>query len=428
MEAIEIAATRSQSLPSQAGADEGRLCNCRRGLNRQIGMKATFLFLTFLFLLFSAPLPVRADAPITHTVAWGETLYSIARVYVIAPQEIARANGMDAESWLYAGQRLTIPLALRDSNSISTLTPSGYYTVRAGDTLYSIASRFGVSVDALSSANDLPPNGFLYVGWSLKVSGASQSADSATAGGVSTYIVQRGDSLAVIGLRFGTTVQALAIANNLSNYWLIYAGQRLKVPRSAPQRVAAISAANETRVSNIPLYRQQQTLTCEEAAAAMATRGAVSEARLVAVLPRSDNPFAGIRGRTNSPYYGGLVDYGIYAHGLQKGLNALGIKSQILYEQTYADFKNALLAHLRAGRAIIWWHTWQESYQTPVRVKTSDGAAVKLVPYEHASVIVGANDRGVIYHDPYDASVRLAIWQDFQRVSAYFDNMALVIQ
>jgi hypothetical protein len=57
----------------------------------------------------------------------------------------------------------------------------------------------------------------------------------------------------------------------------------------------------------------------------------------------------------------------------------------------------------------------------------SDGASVKLVPYEHVSVVVGANDRGVTYHDPYDATVRFVGWGDFRRVSAYFDNMALAI-
>jgi hypothetical protein len=53
---------------------------------------------------------------------------------------------------------------------------------------------------------------------------------------------------------------------------------------------------------------------------------------------------------------------------------------------------------------------------------------VKLVPYEHAGVIVAANDRGITYHDPYDATVRFVSWADHRRVSAYFDNMALIVQ
>ncbi len=372
--------------------------------------------------------PARADSQtITHAVAWGETLYSLARVYNISSETIANANRIGANSWLYAGQRLTIPAYGNQSNFL--VTPSGYYTVRAGDSLENISARFNLSLDALAAANDLPRDGMLYVGWLLKIPGASASSESASAGAVSAYIVQRGDSLAAIAFRFGTTIHSIAFANNLPNLWLIYAGQRLKIPRFSAPRASAIPAAspNEIRLANVPLYRQQQSLTCEEAAAAMATRGRISEAQLLAVLPRNENPFLGIRGRTNAPVWGGLTDYGIYAPALQKGLSALGVKSNLLFGQSPADFRNAILAHLRAGRAVMWWHTWQESYQSPVVVKTSDGAAVKLVPYEHTSVIVGANDRGVIYHDPYDAAIRFATWADFKRVSAYFDNMALAI-
>lgn len=384
--------------------------------------------LVCLLLLILVPVPVHADSPATtHTVAWGETLYSIARAYGIAPQALATANHININGWVYAGQRLTIPSGANTGDAVAP-TPSGYYTVRAGDTLFSIASRFGTTTDAISSANDLPANGLIYVGWKLRIPSAG-SVPSAPKTSAQSYIVQPGESLALIALRFGTTAQAIALANSLPNTWLVYAGQRLTVP--VGQTVAPASApaaATDIRVANIPLYQQKQTLTCEEAAAAMALRGAITEARLLAVMPRSDNPFAGIRGRTNSPYFGGLTDYGVYAQGLQKGLSALGIKSQVLYGQGYDDFKNALLDNLRAGHPIVWWHTWQDTYQTPVMVKMSDGSSVKLVPYEHAGVIVAANGRGITYNDPYDATVRFVSWVDHRRVSGYFNNMALVVQ
>ncbi len=380
-----------------------------------------------LMVLATSPAIVHADAPTTHTVAWGETLYSIARAYGVTPQALASANHTDLNSWVYAGQQLTIPGG-GGSSAATAATPSGYYSVRAGDTLFSIASRFGTNVDAISSANDLPSNGLIYVGWTLKVPTVT-TAPNAPKTIVQSYIVQPDEYLARIALRFGTTVQAIALANSLSNAWEIYAGQRLVIPTT--QNVPAPSspaAASGMRLSNVPLFRQKQTLTCEESSASMATRGAISEAQLLAVMPRSENPFLGIRGRTNSPFFGGLTDYGVYAQGLQKGLSALGIKSQVLYGQSYDDFKNALLANLGAGHPIVWWHTWQDTYQAPELVRLSDGTSVKLVPYEHAGVIVAANDRGISYNDPYDATVRLVSWADHRRVSGYFDNMALVIQ
>jgi LysM repeat protein/uncharacterized protein YvpB len=396
-----------------------------------------------LVLLLFIPIPVLADTPTIHTVAWGETLFSIARAYSVTPQSLASLNGITINSWVYAGARLKIPGDSSSGEVADSTTPSGYYTVHAGDTLFSIATRFGISVDEISSANSLPSNGLIYVGWSLKIpatrpqsnsgSAASQPASSRPGNAAVIHIVQPGEYAALIALHYDTTAQAIAYANNLPGEWLVFPGQRLSIPSvHAPASVPSIDTATtntirDVRIANVPLVQQRQTLTCEEASAVMASRGAISEAQLVAVMPRSDNPFNGIRGRTNSSYFGGLTDYGVYAPGLQKGLSALGIKSQVLHGKGYDDFKAELLDHLRAGRPIVWWHTWEDSYQNPVTVKMSDGSSVKLVPYEHAGVIVAANDRTVTYHDPYDATVRLVTWADFRRVSAYFDNMALVI-
>jgi uncharacterized protein YvpB len=182
------------------------------------------------------------------------------------------------------------------------------------------------------------------------------------------------------------------------------------------------------RVSNVPLFQQQQTLTCEEAAAAMASRGKFTETQLVSVMPRNDNPFLGIRGRTNAPVFGGINDYGVYASGLDKGLGKLGFKTEILYKQKYEDFLQATLAHLRADRPVVWWTTWHQTTQKPVSVKTSDGTPVKVVPYEHAVAIVGTTNLGFVTHDPYDGSIRIVSWADHKRASGYFDNMALVLK
>ncbi len=380
-------------------------------------------------LFISAP-AVHAESPTIHVVVWGETLYSIARAYRVAPQSLATENGISVDSWVYAGQQLAIPGSGNRVDPARSITPGGSYVVRAGDTLFSIASRFGIGVNALAALNDLPATGLIYVGWSLQLPSATNSAsrDSSTTSRV--HIVQRGEYLNRIALAYGTTAQAIMLRNNLPNEWLVYPGQRLIIPTpegaTAPAP-SAVSAVKELHVPNVPLLRQQQMLTCEQASVAMATREAVSEPKLVAAVKRSDNPFLGIRGKTNSDYYGGLTDYGSYAPAIQAGLKALGVRSQVLYGQEYDEFKESLLSHLSANRPIVWWHTWHDTYQVPVRVKTSDGATVTLVPYEHAGVIVGANERGVTYHDPYDATVRFVSWADHKRVSGYFGNMALVV-
>ena len=96
------------------------------------------------------------------------------------------------------------------------------YTVRSGDTLSSIASKFGTSYQALASLNGISNPNLIYVGQVLRVNG-SASASSVY------YTVRVGDNLSAIASRYGTSCQSIAALNGLSNPSLIYAGQTLKI-------------------------------------------------------------------------------------------------------------------------------------------------------------------------------------------------------
>lgn len=96
------------------------------------------------------------------------------------------------------------------------------YTVRSGDTLSSIASKFGTSYQALASLNGISNPNLIYAGQVLRVNG------SASAGSV-YYTVRAGDNLSSIASRYGTSYQSIASLNGLSNPNLIYAGQTLKI-------------------------------------------------------------------------------------------------------------------------------------------------------------------------------------------------------
>lgn len=423
--------------------------------------------LLLVLLALALPLVAYADSP-THLVQAGETLYSIARQYGISPQALASANGITTQSWVYVGQRLVIPGSSALANSadapavsLAQTSPSGIYVVRAGDTLNSVSRKFGVSGIAIANANDIPPNGFLYYGTELKIPGIGTQAKPAnpapqnnsttappvqdtaqntatTSTTTTTYIVRAGDTLYGIAVQHNVTMAAIRVINNLPTPF-VYTGQSLIIPNSASASTSTSTQANNipapstsssgllVKVENIPSLVQQQTLTCEEAVASMAVRGALSEAQIVAAMPRSDNPFEGIRGSTNYDLVGGLTHYGTYAQGLQKGLAKLGHQSTAYYGQSYADFKASIISNLQQGRPVIWWTTWHESYQRPQLVQVSNGAKVSLTPYEHTVLIVSATDTGVTYHDPYDGSTRFTTWANHQRASGYFNNMALVV-
>lgn len=122
--------------------------------------------------------------------------------------------------------------ALADPPSAS---PSAIYIVRTGDTLYNIAARYHANVFALAQLNGLANPGLIYVGQKLIVPDdapvATPSATPAPAGSAPViHVVQPGETLFRIALRYNTTVWTIASANQLDNTSLIYAGQRLVIP------------------------------------------------------------------------------------------------------------------------------------------------------------------------------------------------------
>ena len=98
------------------------------------------------------------------------------------------------------------------------------YTVQAGDTLSGIAAKLGVPTSAISGYRSGNPN-LIYPGEVLKINGGNTAPKPAGR----TYTVRAGDNLSAIAARYGTTYQALAAKNGISNPDLIYPGQVLKI-------------------------------------------------------------------------------------------------------------------------------------------------------------------------------------------------------
>jgi LysM repeat protein len=183
------------------------------------------LGLLVLFCPPAAAAPQSTD-PVIHVVRWGETLYLIARQYGTTTQAIANANNLRNLNFVYAGQRLVIPTG----GSASPGGGTSPYVVQRGDTLRTIASRYGTTVSYLSSLNGLGNPNFIWVGQRLKVPASGAPSSTPTQGSTVVHIVQRGEFLARIAWNYGVTSSAIARANNLANPSLIYVGQRLIIP------------------------------------------------------------------------------------------------------------------------------------------------------------------------------------------------------
>ena len=166
----------------------------------------------------------------TYTVKAGDTLWGIANDHDTTVNALKQNNHLSSDT-IYVGQVLSLgQTASTGSHSQSTAstqssTSDGTYTVKSGDTLWSIANANDMTVAQLKQKNDLS-NDTIYVGQTLNVS--STKSASATSTASTTYTVKSGDSLWQIASANGTTVNQLKALNNLSSD-LIYAGQQLKL-------------------------------------------------------------------------------------------------------------------------------------------------------------------------------------------------------
>ena len=97
------------------------------------------------------------------------------------------------------------------------------YTVKSGDTLSGIASKYGSNINAIATLQDIPNKDRISVGQKLYVPVGKTTTSSGT------YTVKSGDTLSGIATKFGTTTKSLQTKNGISNPDKIYAGQVLKV-------------------------------------------------------------------------------------------------------------------------------------------------------------------------------------------------------
>ena len=126
---------------------------------------------------------------------------------------------------IQVGQRLVIPASVT-TPPLSTTT----YIVQRGDTLSLIARRHNTTVRAIAELNGILNPNLIHVGQRLIIPGTDNSSPSLT----QIHIVQPGETLTRIAERYGTTVSAIAATNYVANPSLIFAGQRLAIPGSAP--------------------------------------------------------------------------------------------------------------------------------------------------------------------------------------------------
>ena len=138
----------------------------------------------------------------TYVVQRGDTLYGISKQFGVSVEEIKAENNLSSD-FLTVGRVLLIP----------TVETTSLYVVKRGDTLYSIASKYNVSVSEIIDINDLSST-VLNIGQQLRIPINSSGSDNTN---YVSYTVKSGDTLYSIARKYNVRVNEIRDINNLSN-------------------------------------------------------------------------------------------------------------------------------------------------------------------------------------------------------------------
>ena len=191
---------------------------------------------------------------IIHIVKKGETLWSIAQKYNLSVDLILATNNIANSELISIGQEMKIPShknAVDETNVVSQAVIDKknknidnnisqpekakpiVYTVKAGDNLWNISRKYGVSVEVISSVNNLKEKDLLSLGQKLEIpaiGGRISDSNQKQEPTIITYTVVKGDTLWSISRKYDVKMTSIISVNNLKEISRLSIGQKLKLP------------------------------------------------------------------------------------------------------------------------------------------------------------------------------------------------------
>lgn len=240
----------------------------KQAFSRSACMIRKVYLILALLLIATVGVPAAAQDPQPYVVRAGDNLFRIAERYGVTVAAIAEANDL-ANTWqIFAGQTLIIPTVGSTAPDPAQQQPAPtaqpapaaqtqYHVIQWGDSLSTIATRYGMTMRELMALNGIDNPNLIYAGQRLIVAGGSAEAAPTsnlpvqiTASGIE-HVVQPGERLSNIAQRYGVSWLAIAELNSIADPNQIQAGQTLRIPSAANSAVAPLLA-----VPNAPLATQ----------------------------------------------------------------------------------------------------------------------------------------------------------------------------
>ena len=196
-------------------------------------------------------------SPVTiHVVQRGENLFRIATSYGLSVDVVAQINGITDPASIDVGQRLIIPnqQAVVESNPPASASE---HIVQPGETLNRIAIRYNVTLDQLIAANNIANPDAIYVGQALQLPQFNVASNPVIQSVDLEHIMLPGETLASIAARYGITLEALLRANVLIDDTLIDPSQPIIIPQAQIPQTTAILPDFITQLDIKPLVLAQ---------------------------------------------------------------------------------------------------------------------------------------------------------------------------
>ena len=155
-----------------------------------------------------------------YTIRPGDSWWSIANRFGMDMYQLAQLNGMSINNVIHPGQKIKVKGTIKNGAKPVKNTNTSFYVVKPGDSWWNIAAKHGLSMYTLAARNGKTIYTVIHPGDKLTISGQTVTATRA-------YTVRRGDTLSDIAGRLGVSVSHLVQSNHISNPNRIYVGQSL---------------------------------------------------------------------------------------------------------------------------------------------------------------------------------------------------------